>query len=61
MRSLQIVGEVRLDDRKSVFFGARQGVGPTSVHKPRRFVGLVKDAKSSQIWDGTGSYMENVG
>jgi hypothetical protein len=25
---------------------------PTPVHKRRRFVGLVKDAKSNQIWDG---------
>ncbi len=31
------------------------------VHKRRRFVGLAKDAKSGQIWDGNGGYMENVG
>jgi hypothetical protein len=34
---------------------------PTPVHKRRRFGGLVKDAKSCQIWDGNGRYMENVG
>jgi hypothetical protein len=36
-------------------------VRPTPVHKRRRFVGLVKDAKLGQIWDGNSGYMDNVG
>jgi FkbM family methyltransferase len=31
------------------------------VHKRRRFVGLVNDAKSGQVWDVKGGYLGNVG
>ena len=49
-------GKVRHYFRRAGF----QSVRLPSVHKRRRFVGLVKDAKSSKTRDGNGGYPGNV-
>ena len=63
MRSLQIIGEVRVDDRKFGIIRRSAGRGniPTPVENTRDQLRLARNTKPSKIWTRIGCYLGNAG